>query len=184
MNMQSYRHYSFKMFSDTIKSGRLKELADQCNVLYDLRDRIIQFNSGKSDVKVQLTSEEVFTLWNCITKETTQISLIDIIYLFNELAFLDFIPHGSFVWKEKINEKHIVHQVLKYFLNQRGQFYFDNSFYGWKLENENGQTLAHVAAVHGLLPDTFNQWDMKDKYGTTVGMVHSFFLLAGTTLEN
>lgn len=181
MNKQTFRHYSLKMFCDAIKTGRLKELADNCKVLYDLRDRVLGFISGETQERIQLTSGEVFTLWNSIPKEAT---LSDVIYLFNELATLDFIPHDSFVWREKIKEKYVVHRVLKYFVNQRVEFYFDNSFYGWNLENETGQTLAHVAAVHGLLPKDFNQWDMKDKYGTTVGMIHSFFLLAGDTSEN
>lgn len=176
------RHFYLKNIAGAITTGRYQELADNCNVLYDLRDRINKYINNETDEFPKFLNEEISVLWIGVASKTASNKIISLI---NTLAEVDLIPHDSFLWDMKLDGKYIVHAVLRHLAQQNPSYcYFDNSFYGWKLENENGQTLAHVAAVHGLLPDDFNQWDMKDKYGTTVGMVHSFFLLAGTTLEN
>jgi hypothetical protein len=38
----------------------------------------------------------------------------------------------------------------------------------WAVTGEDGKTVAHYAAIHGLLPYGFEQWGLPDKHGFTV----------------
>ena len=41
-------------------------------------------------------------------------------------------------------------------------------FKKWRLADEHGTTVAHVAAQYDHLPDSFDKWDLADKDGHTV----------------
>jgi hypothetical protein len=46
------------------------------------------------------------------------------------------------------------------------------SFDQWDLADKNGSTVAHLAAELGLLPENFDQWDLADNDGETVRDVY------------
>lgn len=41
----------------------------------------------------------------------------------------------------------------------------------WALADSDGWSIAHAAAKHDILPDTFNQWSLMDNMGQSVGYV-------------
>jgi hypothetical protein len=41
----------------------------------------------------------------------------------------------------------------------------------WTLQNQTGNTIAHIAAIVGKLPDTFDKWSMSDVKGYSVAHV-------------
>jgi len=45
----------------------------------------------------------------------------------------------------------------------------------WELADENGRTVAHVAAEQGHLPADFDQWELADKNGKTVAHVAAMY---------
>ncbi len=40
-------------------------------------------------------------------------------------------------------------------------------FAEWEMKDEQGNPLAHFAAMHGLLPEGFEQWELANKFGIT-----------------
>ena len=49
--------------------------------------------------------------------------------------------------------------------------YLPADFDQWDLADEDGCTVAHVAAYCGKLPPDFDQWDLANKYGWTVSHI-------------
>lgn len=40
-------------------------------------------------------------------------------------------------------------------------------FAEWEMKDEQGNPLAHFAAMHGLLPEGFEQWELANEFGIT-----------------
>lgn len=65
----------------------------------------------------------------------------------------------------------ITHYDSSHFIsiaNEIEQGHLPSEFNEWEISDENGWSIAHLAAKAGLLPEYFNDWHISDKDGWTV----------------
>ncbi len=62
--------------------------------------------------------------------------------------------------------------------------YIPEGFYQWHLENIKHMCIAHLAALNGLLPATFKDWNLTDYNGYTVSDVIRFNLFEKIYIRN
>jgi len=62
--------------------------------------------------------------------------------------------------------------------------YIPEGFYQWHLENSKHKCIAHLAALNGLLPATFKDWNLTDYNGYTVSDVIRFNLFEKIYIRN
>jgi hypothetical protein len=80
------------------------------------------------------------------------------------------LPDGFDDWSmvcEKETHLHYVGDTLAHVAARYG--YLPDDFKGWSwMSAGSGMTVAHIAAVHGCLPKDFHNWELANEHGVTV----------------